>query len=112
MTAYEFEQVFEARVDMCRRVLIGKNQDYAREGDKLHNFKAAAGMDGVTPEQALRGMLLKHWQSLRDLLADLDRGQHHNMAVWEEKLGDSLNYLFLLRALLAERYDSRQVTPC
>ena len=103
MNAQEFERCFESRVDLCRRVLIGKNTDYARGGDKLHNFKQAAEMEGVSPEQALRGMLLKHWQSLRDLTNDMDRGMCHPMDIWEEKLGDALNYLFLLRALVEER---------
>ena len=103
MNTEEFSRCFESRVDLCRRVLIGKNVDYARGGDKLHNFKMAAEMEGVTPEQALRGMLLKHWQSLRDMTNDLDRGMFHPMDIWEEKLGDALNYLFLLRALIEER---------
>ena len=103
MTGAEFEKCFESRVDLCRRVLIGKNVDYARGGDKLHNFKAAAEMDGISPEQALRGMLLKHWQSLRDMTNDLDKGIFSPMDIWEEKLGDALNYLFLLRALIEER---------
>lgn len=104
MNVQTFEKCFEARVDLCRRVLIGKNVDYARGGDKLHNFREVAATEGITMEQALQGMLVKHWQSIRDLLKDLDSGQHHNMAVWEEKVGDALNYLFLLRGMLEERY--------
>lgn len=104
MTTDQFTKCFENRVDLCRRVLIGKNVDYARGGDKLHNFKEAAAMEGTTPEQALRGMLLKHWQSLRDMTNDLDSGIYHPMDIWEEKLGDALNYLFLLRALIQESH--------
>lgn len=104
MTYQEFEKCFEARVDLCRRVLVGKNQEYARGDDKLHNFKEAAAMESESPEQALRGMLLKHWQSLRDLCNDLDKGQFHPISLWDEKLGDGLNYLFLLNALVKERY--------
>lgn len=104
MTHQEFENCFEARIELCRRVLVGKNQEYARGDDKLHNFKAAAAMEGSSPEQALRGMLLKHWQSLRDLCNDLDRDIIHPVALWNEKIGDSLNYLFLLDALVKERY--------
>jgi len=104
MTNTDFEQAFEARVDLCRRVLISKNVEYARGSDKLHNFKEAACIEGVSPEQALRGMLLKHWQSLRDLCNDLDRDIIHPISLWDEKIGDSLNYLFLLDALVKERY--------
>jgi hypothetical protein len=82
--------------------------DYARGGDKLHNFKAAAEMDGVTPEQAAKGMLLKHWQSLRDLTDDMDRAVFLPRDVWSEKIGDAINYLFLLDALVAERYAPKE----
>jgi len=104
MTHSDFESVFDARVELCRSILLQKNAEYAREGDKLHNFKLAAHMEGTSPEQALRGMLLKHWQSLRDLCNDLDKGQFHPIALWEEKIGDALNYLFILDALVKERY--------
>jgi hypothetical protein len=104
MTYEEFSECFESRVDLCRRVLVGKNTEYARGGDKLSNFKKAGGLQGCVPELALQGMMAKHQVSILDLIKDLDKDQHHSIAIWEEKLGDALNYLFLLRALLAERY--------
>ena len=104
MTTAEFEKIFEGRVEQCRRVLIAKNQDYSRGKDKLHNFRSAAATYKTTPEQALMGMAIKHFQSLNDLCNDLGEGIHHSQAVWAEKLGDSLNYLFLLHALIEERY--------
>lgn len=107
MTTEDFEKVFEARVDLCRRVLIGKNTEYARGGDKLSNFKKAAGRLGSTPESALLGMETKHSISIVDMIQDLERGLHHPMSMWEEKIGDELNYLLLLRALLEERYGQR-----
>lgn len=107
MTTEDFEKVFEARVDLCRRVLIGKNTEYARGGDKLSNFKKAAGRLGSTPESALLGMETKHSISIVDMIQDLERGIHHPMSMWEEKIGDELNYLLLLRALLEERYGQR-----
>ena len=104
MTYEDFETCFESRVDLCRRVLVGKNTEYARGGDKLSNFKKAAGRLGSTPESALLGMENKHSISIVDMIQDLDKGIHHPMDKWEEKIGDELNYLFLLRGLLEERY--------
>lgn len=104
MTYDAFEDCFNNRVDLCRRVLIGKNTEYARGGDKLSNFKKAGGRLGQTPETALLGMENKHSISIVDMIQDLEKGIHHSMAVWEEKIGDELNYLFLLRSLLEERY--------
>ena len=107
MTTEDFAKCFDSRVDLCQRVLIGKNTEYARGGDKLSNFKKAAGQQGCSPEQALQGMMTKHQVSIVDLIQDIDKGTHHSMAVWEEKIGDALNYLFLLRGLLEERYGQR-----
>jgi len=107
MTYEEFEKCFESRIDLCRRVLVGKNTEYARGGDKLSNFKKAAGRLGTTPETALLGMETKHSISIVDMIQDLERGIHHSMEKWEEKIGDELNYLFLLRGLLEERYGQR-----
>lgn len=104
MTLEDFEKTFMARVSKCQAVLIGKNTEYARGGDKLSNFKKAAGRLGSTPEEALLGMETKHSISIVDLIQDLGKGIHHPMSVWDEKIGDELNYLFLLNALLQERY--------
>lgn len=107
MTYEEFSECFESRVDLCRRVLIGKNTEYARGGDKLSNFKKAAGRLGQSPETALIGMETKHSISIVDMVQDLERGIHHPMDKWEEKIGDELNYMFLLRGLLEERYGAK-----
>lgn len=105
MTYEDFSKSFEARVDLCRRVLVGKNTEYARGGDKLSNFKKAAGLQGCTPEEALQGMMAKHQVSINDMIVDLGNNSHHDMTKWEEKIGDALNYLFLLKGLLDERYN-------
>lgn len=108
MTLEEFEKVFNARVAKCQTVLIGKNTEYARGGDKLSNFKKAAGRLGSTPEFALLGMENKHSISIVDMIQDLEKGIHHPMSMWDEKIGDELNYLFLLWGLLSERYAFEQ----
>jgi hypothetical protein len=33
-----------------------KDVEYSRNGDKFYNFKYAARISGVSPEQALKGM--------------------------------------------------------
>lgn len=103
MTHAEFEEVLSAKIERIRRVMLAKSADYARGADKLHNFKAAAEMDGITPEQAAKGMLLKHWQSLRDLIDDMDRSVYWPLSHWQEKLDDAVNYLILIEALVIER---------
>ena len=104
MISEDFEEVFEDRVNKCRNALIRKNIEYARGSDMFSNFRKAAARQSCTVERALLGMETKHSISIADLIVDLDNGIEHPMPIWEEKIGDELNYLFLLRGLLAERY--------
>lgn len=102
MTDSEFDQVV---ADVCAgivKVLQSKAKEYAR-GDRLHNFKRAAAMDGETPEKALKGMWKKHVISVCDMVNDLDDGKVAPLAMWDEKIGDAINYLVLLKGLVTER---------
>ena len=54
----------------------------------------------------LAGMMAKHIISLYDMCFD-DVGSY-DMDTWEEKITDSLNYLFLLKAVVKEGNKNRQ----
>lgn len=74
--------------------------------DRLGAFKAAAALQHTTPERALAGMLAKHIVSLYDMcFAD---GMSFDAGTWDEKITDSLNYLFLLKAIVKEGQTNQQ----
>ena len=98
MTATEFERIFEEQVERSRIVLVNKASEYATE-DRLHNFKVAAALEGKTPEQALAGMMAKHTVSVYDMA---ESGQSYPIELWQEKITDHINYLFLLNAIVRE----------
>jgi hypothetical protein len=94
----EFEDVFDVQVRACSNTLIAKGKEYSPV-DRFSNFKIAASFQGCTPKEALGGMLAKHIVSVYDLIrseADIP------MAMWDEKIGDALNYLFLLKGMVVE----------
>lgn len=95
----EFEKIFEERVSQCREVLVEKAKEYADNRDRLHNFKAAGSLNHQGPEKALWGMATKHIISLADMIAT---DEDYPQAVWDEKIGDALNYLFLLDAVIRD----------
>ena len=103
MKNIEFEKLLEERINMTRKVLASKNAEYASDDDKLHNFKRAAAMLNCTPERALVGMKAKHDVSILDIVDKLSKGELPSKEVLEEKIGDSINYLILLEALIKER---------
>jgi hypothetical protein len=99
-----FEHVFNRQIEQSREVLLKKAREYASDEDRLHNFKIAAALTQETPEQALWGFLVKHLVSLSDMIVT---ERSYSEAVWDEKIGDSINYLILLRAQIMEKDASR-----
>lgn len=98
MTNKQFEQVIAEQLDTCRRVLTCKAAEYATE-DRLHNFRVAAEVQGISPRRALAGMMAKHTVSVYDMCAS---DMTYPSDLWEEKITDSINYLLLLKALVRE----------
>lgn len=99
MTTDEFNNIFNDTIAASRNTLINKAHEYATE-DRLHNFKVAAEIEGCTPIQALGGMMAKHTVSVYDLIRN--GVESATLSMWDEKIGDSINYLILLRALVIE----------
>lgn len=106
MNSDDFNKVLQIRIEQIRNVLMAKAKEYARNDDRLRNFKRAGAMQNITPEEALIGMFAKHMVSIMDLVDDLGHGQHSHTEIWNEKLGDAINYMILLEGLITERYNS------
>lgn len=99
MTNEAFLAVLEARISSMRSVLASKAKEYATVADRLHNFKRAASIIRESPAHALLGMLAKHLVSVVDMVEDAELA---SVAMIDEKIGDSINYLVLLEAILKE----------
>lgn len=84
--------------------LAAKAQEYATD-DRLHNFKQTANLKRTTNEDALGGMMAKHTISVYDMIHDSMNGKQHSVELWEEKIKDHINYLYLLWALVNEEKD-------
>lgn len=101
MRTEQFEEVINNRIETCKSVLCSKAEEYATD-DRLHNFKVAGELQKCTPVKALGGMMSKHTVSVYDLIEDYEQGKAISKEMWTEKIGDSINYLLLLTALLEE----------
>ncbi len=101
MTSEVFNQHLQHMQEVTVDTLMNKAKEYATDGDRLHNFKVASAVQGVSPTAALAGMMAKHTVSVYDMIGT---GDVYPMDLWEEKIKDSINYLFLLWALLHEEY--------
>lgn len=102
MTDEAFQKVVADTCKSINAVLHHKAKEYAR-GDRLSNFKKAAAAMSNTPEKACVAFWMKHVISLNDLVNDLEAGRMASMGMWDEKIGDAINYLVLLKGLVMER---------
>lgn len=101
MNTNDFNKIIDSRIQKCLDLLCKKADEYAT-ADRLHNFKVAAELQGCTPIRALGGMMCKHTVSVYDLINEFEEGADIQPELWEEKIGDSINYLLLLTALIHE----------
>lgn len=99
MNFVEFESLVNTRTDAIKKTLGKKAVEYAF-GDRLYNFKRAAEIARTTPAQALFGMFSKHLVSVIDMV---EGTRPATDAVIDEKIGDAINYLILLEAVLKEK---------
>ena len=76
-----------------------KEKENKKAKEIFDSFKKAALLENTTPERVLEGYLTKHIISLYDMLNSEEKFSKER---WEEKLGDSINYLVLLRGLLED----------
>lgn len=100
MINQEFDKILKLRINKIQQVLELKATEYATNNDRLHNFKTAANEFGGTAEEACKGYMLKHWMSIRDMIVG-ERPVTKEMI--DEKIGDAINYLILLEAILIEK---------
>lgn len=105
MTSDQFNKIVEDRKKKITAILQKKSEEYSRGGDRLHNFKRAAVFAQCTPEKICWAFNLKHLTSLADLVDDIDAtpGGAVSREYVDEKIGDAINYLILLEALIRER---------
>jgi len=97
MDTVYFNEVLNARLKKIKEVLGSKAIEYATD-DRMHNFHVAARIANTTREKALFGMMLKHIVSVLDLI----EGRNVTPGSINEKIGDTINYLILLEAMLIE----------
>lgn len=107
MTIDQFNAVFETTVERCRKVLCQKAYEYAEKDDRLHNFHVASVLQGCDPASSLGGMMIKHVVSLYDLIRRRSKGEKITKELFEEKIGDTINYLILLTAILEDEENSK-----
>ena len=102
MTREDFSKRVEKRIDLIRQTLLTKHKEYAKDDNVFRNFDEAAGGLSLhsTSPQVLWSYMTKHLVSIKDIVAE---GKPAKPAVVSEKIGDVINYLVILEAMLNEQ---------
>ena len=115
MNTKDFNNIIHEQIDRCENTLCKKADEYAANEDRLHVFKVAADLQDCLPTTALGGMMAKHTVSVYDMIRGLEEGKSYPIELWNEKIGDSINYLMLLAAAVREKAENRSdiihITP-
>jgi hypothetical protein len=102
MTREDFSKRVEKRIDLVRQTLLTKHKEYAKDDNVFRNFDEAAGGLSLhsTSAEVLWSYMTKHLVSIKDIVSD---NVPVDNAVVSEKIGDVINYLILLEAMLNEK---------
>lgn len=107
MTHNDFQLFLDLFLGNIIEILGNKAEYYSSDNDRLHNFKRAAQIDDITPEEALRGMQLKHRTAIADFI-DRDKLTDTPLEEWQEKIIDTVNYYILLLAMVEEAFKKEE----
>lgn len=101
MNGKEFDALLDRRLDRTRTVLGIKADEYANpyDGDCLHNFRRQAEMQRTSMAKAAWALVSKQIISLQDMI---ESSLRYKRTQWDEKIGDIINYLILIEAIVQE----------
>ena len=102
MTREDFSRRVEKRIDLVRQTLLAKHKEYAKDDNVFRNFDEAAGGLSLhsTSAEVLWSYMTKHLVSIKDIVAN---NKPVDTTVVSEKIGDVINYLILLEAMLNQQ---------
>lgn len=106
-----FHEVAKEQIGKCLDTLIQKETEYSDGTDRLDQFKNASRIQNCHPVETLAGMMIKHTTSIYKMVREVAKGDYHSPNRWEEKIGDHINYLLLLKALLIDTTPWGQKEP-
>ena len=105
----QFNTILKKRLAKIEAILGAKEEEYAKDSNRYHNFDQAAKIENCSEVRALWGMFMKHFVSVQDIVDLCDRTDVDLPEdLIDEKIGDTINYLILLEGILCERYMKKQ----
>jgi len=95
-----FKRVIDQQFKRNYDELLARATETPAGGDLLNKIKLAASLQGVSTREAVAGMMSECTVDLFAMMTDVDE---HTMEEWDEKITSLVNYLVLLKVVMAER---------
>jgi len=112
ITTRELERFINERITDILDVLKTKGKVYTGDKNRFKNFNEASDILQCEPEEALVGFMTKHIVWLFDFVRQLKSQQtvtKEEISEVNEKIGDTINYLLILNAMLFKRYNDKRL---
>ncbi len=103
-----FVQDTQVLFDRCIDLMRSKSNDYAEGGDAFLNFKTAAQIAGISPEQTLLTLLGMKMSRLTQLISKGKKAKNESV---EDTMLDIINYVVLLRGMMHEQENPPTSVP-
>lgn len=103
------EQIKDITFKHIDSLLSVKGEEYSQKVNRLENFLDGAAMDKETPEEALYGMVKKHWLSIKKFVREVPLGKRYDPVKWVEKTDDIITYMILLKVIVLKRYEVEDI---
>jgi hypothetical protein len=105
MTKHQFDSlIVDRRLELIKKILKSKNAEYSYSASAFENFEKGVELSmHDKKEKYAWELLVKHLQSIKSILENLNDRKNPSNELIEEKFGDAINYLILLEGMLKER---------
>ena len=105
MTIKEFKKLLENTFEKSRKTYDHKMNEYATDLDVFKSFKEGVGFSfQSTPEGVAWNYACKHFESIKTIISKCP-GEVPTDELLDEKIGDAINYLIIIKGLIKERGD-------
>lgn len=107
-THAQWEQLVHETVERILWLGKVKGGEYAKDEDRLANFRTNAIALGTNMELVWGVYAGKHWDSIRTYISDMVKGvQRERSEPIEGRVDDLITYLLLFKAIVREQQETR-----
>tara|TARA_R100001463_G_scaffold61900_1_gene114765 strand:+ start:1343 stop:1660 length:318 start_codon:yes stop_codon:yes gene_type:complete len=105
MKIKEFKKLLENTFEKSRKTYDHKMNEYATDLDVFQSFKLGVGFSFQdTPEGVAWNYACKHFESIKNIISKVS-DEVPTDELLDEKIGDAINYLIIIKGLIKERGD-------